>query len=71
MEEAMSPDGRLFGRKRMLDAVRNNGKKSAAEIVNALFREARAFAENRPQIDDITAVVVKVLAGNPCCTTTS
>ena len=51
----------MFGRERMLDVVRTNGDSSAAQIVDALFREARMFTENRPQVDDITALVVKVL----------
>jgi sigma-B regulation protein RsbU (phosphoserine phosphatase) len=60
-EEAMSVDGRQFGRERILDLVRNNRDKPAVEIVETLFRAARDFAELRPQVDDITAVVVKVL----------
>ena len=60
-EEAMSPEGRMFGRERMLDVVRNNGNSSATQIVDALFRKARKFTENRPQVDDITALVVKVV----------
>jgi phosphoenolpyruvate-protein phosphotransferase len=64
-EEAMSPDGRLFGRARMLDLVRNERTKSAAQIVDALFRAARDFTDERSQEDDITALVVKVLPASP------
>jgi sigma-B regulation protein RsbU (phosphoserine phosphatase) len=64
-EEAMSPEGRMFGRKHMLDVVRNNGNKSAAQIVDGLFCAARDFTERRPQEDDITALVVKVLPASP------
>jgi sigma-B regulation protein RsbU (phosphoserine phosphatase) len=64
-EEAMSVDGRQFGRKRIFDIVRNNKDRPAIEIVDALFRAARDFAEGRSQVDDITAVVVKVLTGAP------
>jgi sigma-B regulation protein RsbU (phosphoserine phosphatase) len=60
IEEAMSPDGGLFGRERALDVVRANREKPAAEIVRAVFSAARDFAEGEPQRDDITAVVVKV-----------
>jgi sigma-B regulation protein RsbU (phosphoserine phosphatase) len=60
-EEAMSGDGRQFGRERIFDLVRNNRDKPAVEIVETLFRGARDFAEGRRQEDDITAVVVKVL----------
>jgi sigma-B regulation protein RsbU (phosphoserine phosphatase) len=64
-EEAMSPQGRMFGRERMLDVVRGNGNDSAAQIVDALFREARNFTEKRPQADDITVLVVKALPMSP------
>lgn len=64
-EEAMSVDGRQFGRERMLDLVRDNREKPAVEIVETLFRAARDFAERRPQEDDITALVVKVLSTSP------
>jgi sigma-B regulation protein RsbU (phosphoserine phosphatase) len=60
-EEAVSIDGRQFGRERILDLVRNNRDKPAVEIVDSLFRAARDFAEQRPQEDDITVLIVKVL----------
>lgn len=60
IEEAERPDGVLFGRERALHVVRANREKSAAEIVQALFRAARDFAEGEPQNDDISAVVVKM-----------
>jgi sigma-B regulation protein RsbU (phosphoserine phosphatase) len=61
VEEAMSGSERQFGQDHMLDLVRDNRDKTAAEIVDRLFRTARVFAEGRPQADDITAVVIKVL----------
>jgi phosphotransferase system enzyme I (PtsI) len=60
-EEAMSVDGRQFGRERIFDLVRNNRDKPAVDIVEALFQAARDFSEQRPQEDDITALIVKVL----------
>lgn len=63
-EETMSLGGREFGQERMLNVVRTNRKKSAAQIVNALFLAARNFSDGHPQDDDITALVVKVLP--PC-----
>ena len=44
-----------------LDVVRNGSTKSATQIVDDLFCATRKFAENRPQLDDISAIVVKVL----------
>lgn len=62
IEEAHAPDGTLFGSQRTLDLVRANRDKSAAEIVDILYREARQFSEGTPQEDDVTIVVVKVEA---------
>jgi len=61
IEEASSPDESLFGNERILDVVRCHREKPAREIVHALYESARAFANHAPQVDDITAIVVKVL----------
>jgi sigma-B regulation protein RsbU (phosphoserine phosphatase) len=61
IEEAKRPDGSMFGRERAFDVVRENREKSAAEIVEALFRAAREYSDGERQMDDITAVVVKIL----------
>lgn len=65
IEEATSPGGTMFGQQRVHEVVRKNRGKSAAQIVDALFRAAREFSERELQIDDITAVVVKVLPTSP------
>jgi len=59
-EDAESPDGVHFGVERMLDVVRANRHQSAAEIVETLYLSVRSFAQDTPQQDDITAVVLKV-----------
>jgi len=61
IEEAMSPDESIFGTERILEIVRENRKKSAREIVDALYAAIRQFAQNAPQLDDVTAVVVKTV----------
>jgi serine phosphatase RsbU (regulator of sigma subunit) len=60
IEEAMSPDDALLGPERILGVVRAEMKKSAREIVEALYAAARQFAQNTPQLDDVTAIVLKV-----------
>ena len=60
IEEAMSPNDDFFGIERTLEVVRKNADKSSAKIVEALYQAVRAFSEDRPQLDDVTAVVVKV-----------
>jgi sigma-B regulation protein RsbU (phosphoserine phosphatase) len=58
--EARSPDGTAFGTQRTLDMVRCYRHAPAREIVENLYYAVRAFAQNQPQYDDITATVIKV-----------
>ncbi|HKI72317.1 MAG TPA: PP2C family protein-serine/threonine phosphatase, partial [Verrucomicrobiae bacterium] len=61
IEEAMSPDDTIFGTERILEIARANRGKSAREIVDALYAAVREFAQNTPQLDDVTAVVIKTV----------
>jgi sigma-B regulation protein RsbU (phosphoserine phosphatase) len=58
--DARAPDGTPFGVQRTLDLVRSYRQQSAREIVENIYHGVRAFAQNLPQYDDITATVVKV-----------
>jgi PAS domain S-box-containing protein len=58
--EARAPDGSSFGAERIQTLIRVYRHLSAAAIVENLYYAVRAFAQNRPQYDDITATVVKV-----------
>lgn len=58
--EAMAPDGAIFGKDRLLDAVCANRHQNAQAIVDAICQSARDFYQHEPQRDDITAVVIKV-----------
>lgn len=60
IEECLSPNGDLFGAERALDVVRQHRTKPAQGIVDELYQAVRKFSGNAAQIDDITAVVVKV-----------
>jgi PAS domain S-box-containing protein len=62
VEDTESPQGVPFGVERMLDVVRANRHRSAAEIVETLYLSVRSFAQDTPQLDDITVVVLKVEA---------
>ena len=57
----MSPDETIFGTERILETVRANREKSAREIVDSLYAAVRQFAQNTPQLDDVTAVVINGL----------
>jgi sigma-B regulation protein RsbU (phosphoserine phosphatase) len=58
--EAWSPDRIHFGSERALEVVRSLQGRPAQEIVEGLYREVRRFAQDKPQPDDITAIVIKV-----------
>jgi sigma-B regulation protein RsbU (phosphoserine phosphatase) len=58
--EARAPDGKVFGRQRPVDIVRIYRQTTARQIVDNLYHAVRAFSQNLPQYDDITAAVIKV-----------
>jgi PAS domain S-box-containing protein len=58
--EACAPDETVFGTERALALVRAYRRVGAAEIVANLYHAVRAFTHNRPQLDDMTAIVLKV-----------
>jgi sigma-B regulation protein RsbU (phosphoserine phosphatase) len=58
--EARDPDGHVFGEERALTIARIYRSEPAAVLVETLFGAVRAFSRNLPQVDDITAVVIKV-----------
>jgi len=60
--EAAGADGREFGSKRVCDVVNQNRKGTAREIVDAIFEAVITFRGTAPQVDDMTAVAVKITA---------
>jgi sigma-B regulation protein RsbU (phosphoserine phosphatase) len=58
--EARAPDGTAFGAQRTADIARIYRHLTAGQIVENLYFAVRAFSQNQPQYDDITATVVKV-----------
>lgn len=61
IEETMAPDESFFGIERTLNVVRQCRDKSAKEILDDLYRAVRDFSQHTPQLDDVTAIVIKVL----------
>lgn len=59
-EEADGPSEEMFGTERVLEIVQRNRARAAAEIIEALYNEVRAFTGHAPQLDDLTAMVIKV-----------
>jgi serine phosphatase RsbU (regulator of sigma subunit) len=58
--ETRAPDNSAFGTQRVFDVCRLYRHDPAHLIVTNLYYAVRAFAQNAPQVDDITVVVIKV-----------
>ena len=58
--EAMNEAGKEFGALRLSQVVRDNRTQSARAIVDAIFDAVLSFRGPAPQIDDMTAVAVKI-----------
>jgi sigma-B regulation protein RsbU (phosphoserine phosphatase) len=58
--ESAAESGEEFGVARILDLVRRERRKPAAEIIQALFSAVGEFSEASGLMDDLTAVVIKV-----------
>lgn len=59
--EARGPDKSDFGTERMIEVIRETCDRPAKDIVDAIYRAARGFADDQPQKDDITVLLGKVL----------
>jgi PAS domain S-box-containing protein len=59
--DAERPDQTSFGVERALEFIRAHRHESAHNIVAGLYRAVRDFSNGLPQIDDITAVICKVI----------
>jgi len=58
--EAPSGDGSLFGIARALEVVRAHRHHSPDELIAALLHQVRGWSESAQQVDDITAMIIKV-----------
>jgi serine phosphatase RsbU (regulator of sigma subunit) len=59
--EARGPDRSDFGTERMIEVIRETCARPAKDMVDAIYRAAREFADDQPQKDDITVLLAKVL----------
>ena len=59
--EVRDPQRQTFNQERVLELVRVYRWASSALIVDNLYYAVRAFSHYQPQLDDVTAVVMKVL----------
>ncbi|HEY1302793.1 MAG TPA: GAF domain-containing protein [Vicinamibacterales bacterium] len=58
--EANNPEGAEFGALRLCEVVDKNRTRSARAIVDAIFDAVTMFRDSATQLDDMTAVAVKV-----------
>jgi sigma-B regulation protein RsbU (phosphoserine phosphatase) len=58
--ESFNKKGKMFGKKRFKDIIRQNARAGADDILNAVYSEINQFIEGRKTEDDITLVIIKV-----------
>jgi serine phosphatase RsbU (regulator of sigma subunit) len=58
--EALNPEGEMFGKNRVYDAIRRNASAHAAEIQHTLFDAVHQFQKEAIPKDDMALVVVKI-----------
>ncbi|MCX7874660.1 MAG: SpoIIE family protein phosphatase [Melioribacteraceae bacterium] len=59
--EAMNEKHEQFGEERFLKLIEKNRNLSSKEIINIVIKEVKIFADNFPQYDDITIIIIKRL----------
>lgn len=61
-DEATDAAGEFFGLDGVVRVIHEHREQPAAAIVQALYDRVRAFSANLADLDDVTAIVIKVLA---------
>lgn len=60
--EAFDSQGREFGARRLIEVVERSRDLTARQIVDAIAAAVHAFRAEAPQSDDVTAVVLRIVA---------
>ena len=58
--EAFNKKGKMFGKERFRDIIRQNANRGADDILNAVYNQIGQFTEGQKSEDDITLVIIKV-----------
>ena len=58
--EARNKAGKMFGKERFKEIIRQNASASADDILNAVYSELNQFTKGQKSEDDITLVVIKI-----------
>lgn len=61
IEESATPERELFGSARVIELIQSHQRLSSRETLDLLYRKSRGFASDSPQLDDMTAIILKVL----------
>jgi sigma-B regulation protein RsbU (phosphoserine phosphatase) len=67
--EALNPEGTEFGARRICEVVEKHRREPARFIVDAIFEAVTSFRDSAAQLDDMTAVAVKIAKGAGGATT--
>jgi sigma-B regulation protein RsbU (phosphoserine phosphatase) len=58
--EAFNKKGKMFGKQRFRNIIRQNAESGADDILNAVYNQISQFTEGQKSEDDITLVIIKV-----------
>jgi PAS domain S-box-containing protein len=58
--ETFNKDGKMFGKERFREIIRNNAHMGSSDILNAIFNEIDRFSLGVKTADDITLVIIKI-----------
>ncbi len=58
--EAFNKKGKMFGKQRFRDIIRQHAGAGADDILNAVYNQINQFTEGQKSEDDITLVIVKI-----------
>jgi phosphoserine phosphatase len=59
--EWLNPQGEQFGTERIFELAASHSESSSAELIRRLHEAVLGFADGVPQVDDLTAIVVRRL----------
>ena len=58
--ETFNTNGKMFGKKRFRDIVRENAHLESNEIIDAVYNELNTFSRGLQKDDDATLVIIKL-----------
>jgi sigma-B regulation protein RsbU (phosphoserine phosphatase) len=58
--ETENPSGERYGKARLHDIIQKNCHRSASQILDAIMESILRFREEKPALDDITLVVIRI-----------